>query len=131
MVMMKVYSIPKSETRFPFDTKNPIGFTIASAIEYFMCVNLTFFVMCIMVVAIGPSLALISITKDMKCCLKSLDNCARTKENHIKIIRQFNEFIQFHSNAKQLSSNWEFSFTSFRFHFHTHYFIVWLVHFRG
>lgn len=88
---------------FPFDTKNPIGFTAASIIEYLMCLNLVFFVMCIMIVATGPSLILICITEDMKCSLHSLDRCARMKENPFKLIRIFNEFIQFHSNTKQLS----------------------------
>lgn len=98
-----------SATRFPFDTSHPVGFVTASIIEYLMCLNLVFFVMCIMINATGPSLTLISITADLKRCLRALDKYAKLKENQCKMIRKFNEFIQFQSNAKRLSEHTRFS----------------------
>lgn len=83
--------------------KHPIGYSIAVILEYLIAVNVEFFAMCIMIIATGPCLILISITDDMECSLKNLDKSARTKECPRKIIQQFNEFIQFHAKTKQLS----------------------------
>lgn len=90
-------------TRFPFDTKTPIRYTIAAIIEYFLSANIQLCVMSVMIIAVGPSLILISITEDMKCSLHTLNKCAKASGSQSNIIRQFNEFIQFYCKAKQLS----------------------------
>lgn len=63
----------------------------------------------IMAVAIGPSLVLISITEDMTCSLDALDKSAKINHHQradpVEFLQQFNEFIRFHSHAKQLSGS--------------------------
>lgn len=89
--------------RFPFDVKNPIGYTMAVILEYLLAFNVDLFAMCIMVIAIGSSVTLISVTQDLNVSLKNLDKSAMMKDSPLEIVQQFNEFIRFHSNAKQLS----------------------------
>lgn len=74
--------------------------------------NIGIVIMGIMIVAIEPSLVLISITEDMECSLDALNKSARPNQNQeantIEFIQQFNKFIKFHSNAKQLSASLNF-----------------------
>lgn len=109
---MKLNELKKNQsqfnTRFPFDTKNLVGYLIAVIVEYLSAVNIEFFVMCVMIITNGPCLILISITKDMICSLRSLDKTAsmkkKTEANQPgNIILQFNDFIQFHAEAKRSS----------------------------
>ena len=59
--------------------------------------------MCYLIIAVGPCLVLISITEDIVCSLDALDEKSRMNQDKHEITQQFNEFIQFHSSAKQLS----------------------------
>lgn len=97
--------------RFPFEVQNPIGYSIAVCLEYLFTLNLELLTMSIMVIAIGPCLILISMTKDLKYNLHILDISARLKEDPVKIVRDFSEFIQLHSDAKQLSQQKKLDFT--------------------
>lgn len=76
---------------------------MAVIIQYLYTLNVELLTMAIMIIAIGPSLVLISMTKDLKHSLHTLDNSTMTKEHHLEIIHQFNDFVQFHANAKELS----------------------------
>lgn len=99
----------KLDFRFPFNTNNPIGFLIACGIQYVFIFNLAVATMGIMVIAITPNLILTSIAEDMKSNLDTLNRSAKSKQNADEFIQQFIKFIQFHSNAKQLSAS-QFSF---------------------
>lgn len=78
---------------------------VAVAIEYLIVLNVIFFNMCIMIIAVGPCLLLTSMTQDIEYHMDALNKCARIKKNRYELIQQFNKLIQFHSNAKQLSKS--------------------------
>lgn len=101
----------KFALRFPFDTNNLTGYLIAVIAEYFFTLNLELFIMCIMIIAIGSCLILISLTKDMKCGLNALNESAVETESESQI-QLFNELIEFHSNAKQLSESYSLKLNS-------------------
>lgn len=57
-----------------------------------------------MTIAYGASSTLISITEDMKINMDALNTSELVTQNADEFIQQFNKFIQFHTNAKQLSA---------------------------
>lgn len=62
-----------------------------------------------MTVAVGPNFILISIAKDLTSNLKTLDKSVRAKNpNASEIQKEINNFIELHSNAKQLSETHNF-----------------------
>lgn len=83
--------------------RNPIGFSVAVILELLIVVNVQFLATCVVIVAIGTSLTIISITEDMKRSLHALNKCAKKKKIHFKMTQKINEFIELHANAKQLS----------------------------
>lgn len=89
--------------RFPFDVKNPFGYSIAVALQFIFSFNLDFAVACISIIVIALSLFSISSVDDMICGLNILNTSVISKESHFKITQQFNQFVQFHSKGKQLS----------------------------
>lgn len=89
--------------RMPFDYENPLGFPIAWSIQciavyYSLAVfvtNLSHFT--------GSCLILVSLATDMESVISTL-NVGKESEIHPKEFRnRFFEFIQFYSNAKELS----------------------------
>lgn len=101
--------------RFPFNTKNPIGYFIASICEYVAIITQAFVVMCIICFAVGITLLLISLAEDIKSALNALEGGSNKKEKGKRksrskiIMKQLLQLIEFHSNAKELS---KFFYTS-------------------
>lgn len=91
--------------RFPFDVKNPLGYTIAVALEYIFIVNLMLPVLCLVSFALETCLVLISLTKDVKCDVNRLNE--NVKDNQLEILKQFSQLIEIHSDANELSPNYE------------------------
>lgn len=91
--------------RFPFDTTKPIGYFISTVFEYIIIVNELFAMMCMSIFIIGACLMIISFADDIKCDLQSLNRTAKVNDdyNRLEIILRFSQFIQFHTNAKELS----------------------------
>lgn len=90
--------------RFPFDTKNPIGYFIAGICEYVAMITQAFVSMCIFCFAVGTTLLLISSAEDIKCALINLERSSKAKKNRSKIImKQLLQLIELRSNAKQLN----------------------------
>lgn len=58
---------------------------------------------CVLIIVIAPCTILISSTDDIKYGLSILNTSARANESQFKIAQQFNQFVRFHSTAKQLS----------------------------
>lgn len=77
--------------------------------------NMQLSVLCVLVIVIAPCLALISITTDMKYELGVLNTSARTNESPFKVTQQFNQFVLFHSKAKQLSKRIPLNNFNFRY----------------
>lgn len=46
---------------------------------------------------------LTGLTKDLKNELNSIDESVKNGENRVRIVKQYCNFIQFHSESKQLS----------------------------
>lgn len=78
---------------------------MAAAFEFMVTFNLSLTVMAVLIIVIAPCLVLISTTNDIKCGLDMLNTSASKKGSHFKKIQQFNQIVQFHSDAKQLSEN--------------------------
>lgn len=76
---------------------------MAVCIEFIFTFNIEFFIMCVMIIAIGPCLLLISMAADLRYSLSDLNRNARMNKNDYEITEQFKRFIKFNSNAKQLS----------------------------
>lgn len=87
--------------RFPFEVKNPCGYTIAVTLEYIFTINVLFIVLCLLSFAFGTCLTLISLAKDIKYEMHSLNENASAKDGQLKIVKQFSELIDIHSDAKQ------------------------------
>lgn len=98
-----MFFIFKSIKRFPFDTKTPIGFSVAIFMDYILYVGIMITVECLMIFGIGTCSMLFPLTNDMKCDLKSCGVKSKCKKNRSKIVKQFAQFIRFHSKLIQLS----------------------------
>lgn len=75
---------------------------MAVSVEFIFTINIELFIMCVMIIAIGPCLLLISMAADLRYSLDTLNKNARTNKSGYEITQQFNQFIKFHSNTKQL-----------------------------
>lgn len=91
-----------SALRFPFDVENPVGYTMAVCVEFVFTVNIELFTTCVMLVAIGPCLILMSMASDLRYSLYTLNRSARAHAKPSEVTQQFNHLIDFHSKAKQL-----------------------------
>lgn len=99
--------------RFPFDSKNPVGYSIATFIEYIICGYEFFTAACTLAVVIGSYWVAISATREIRRILHSINHKTRANKNlsnEIKVL--FAEFIDAHASVKQLSE-----FTKYRFDF--------------
>lgn len=76
---------------------------MAIALEYIFIFNAAFTGIAFVVFAIGACLMSISLTEDLKCDLESLNKYTISKNDRIGIFTHFCQFVQFHSDAKQLS----------------------------
>lgn len=72
-------------------------------IQYMMVWSCSITGMCSIYFIGGTCLMLISMTKDLKRELQSINKMAITKKNRSKIFKEVNKFIKLHSNVKQFS----------------------------
>lgn len=91
---------------FPFNWKNPFGYLVACALQYILIRYLFIFVVFCVYFEIGFYFLLVSIADDIKRCIKSLNQNAKSKRKRLKLSKEFGDFIQFHSHTKQLSKIW-------------------------
>lgn len=89
--------------RFPFDTKNPTGFPVGIAIQYIQAICPMVAVKCFTICGFGTCALLFPLTKDIKNALEAINANAKRKKTRSKIVKQFAQFIQFHSKSIQLS----------------------------
>lgn len=73
------------------------------ALQYVFIFNAAFTSICFVACAIGTSLMLMALTEDLKYEMHTLDKSIKTKEKRCEIFKRFCQFVQFHSDAKQLS----------------------------
>lgn len=89
--------------RFPFDFKNPIGYTIDMTLQYMLALCIEFFIACMTSFTIGSHLMLTSLTKDIRSNLCSLKGNFKSKTNRINIPKQLTDSVQLHLSIKQSS----------------------------
>lgn len=90
--------------RFPFDTKHPLGFTVALIVEFINLQCLAVFVLGDMLMGIESCVMLISIANDIAVELRSINENASSECNHLFVLNQLIKFIKLHTKAKQLSN---------------------------
>lgn len=80
--------------RFPFDTKKPIGYLGAVALQYTQLLYEFFLLANLITLAIAAFLYAMSISNDMKHVLHSISVSSQTKKKRLKTIEQYNEFVE-------------------------------------
>lgn len=88
--------------RFPFEWSNLLGYLIAFAIEYLESILVHLSTLCFMSFIAGSFMMLISMTKDLKGDVTSINELPNPKENRLELLKKISAFIQYHSDAKQL-----------------------------
>lgn len=53
----------------------------------------------------GVELIINAVSKDIKCNLKSINAIVKPKRNRLELAKHLMDFIQIHSNSKQLSTH--------------------------
>lgn len=89
--------------RFPFDTKTPVGFSVAAVIQYLLLINLMIIPKCFYMLGIATLPMLISIIDDIKRDLNAIQQSLRDKKKRRNVFKPLTQFIQCHSDARQLS----------------------------
>lgn len=98
------FPFPFDTFRFPFDVKNLVGYLIACVLEYTMVSYVFYFIACIISLAIGSFVMLLGLINDLNDNLKTINENVKTNGTHFQTVCQLYEFVQFHSEAKQLST---------------------------
>lgn len=88
--------------RFPFNYKNPLGYIFAFLVTYAIIFYMIFFGVARISFMLKTFWNFVSLAKDLKTDLVSIES---STENRPTTMKQFNKFIQFHTNVKQLSFN--------------------------
>lgn len=99
--------------RFPFDTRNLIGYSIAGLMEYIVPFNIDLNIMCMINFAIGVGSMLISLADDIKRSMNTLNASVRAKGCKLEILYRFSRLVQFHSSVIQLSVFEQHSYDSY------------------
>lgn len=89
--------------RFPFDSKQPMGYTIAITLQILLGMCLCTITAVCIAVGFGTFLLTISMTKDIKDDLILINKIAKIKKNRTPALKQLTELIRYHSKAKQLA----------------------------
>lgn len=80
-----------------------VGFLVAAILTYAFGRMILAILAHITSIVIGMSLYLISLTKDIKGTLNTINICAKTSPQRLKIKKHIIKYLQFHANAKELS----------------------------
>lgn len=89
--------------RLPFDFKTPMKYLVAIVIQSATVYNTAVMSICPVTFSIGTSFMFISLTKDIRRDLCSINESLKMQFNRSIITRQFVDFIRFHSDLIQLS----------------------------
>lgn len=89
--------------RLPFDCNCPFGYLIAIILQWIAVTFVQFTVMILTAVGITLYPFGIALTEDNESILHMIDRDAKVKATRLQIYQKFTEFIDLHSNTKQLS----------------------------
>lgn len=99
--------------RFPFDWKNPFGYSIATITEFWGIAYALKLTAILHSIGLGMFLISIAEIKDIKNQLRQINKWAKAEENPIRILTKLTELIQYHSDVKELSiekNNYDLTF---------------------
>lgn len=91
--------------RFPFDWKNPRGFLMAAIITYAIAQIAITYAAYLIAYGVGMNLYIVAFTEDIKRHLRAMNEGIKAGANRTDINRQIAEYIQIHSDSKQLMAN--------------------------
>lgn len=105
LCLLKCPNFFVTNRRFPFDTKNPIGYSLAMLDESLMGLYALSALISLATIAIDCFLYVTTMAKDMIRMLNDVKRNTKVKNDRPRILGQICEFIEFHSSVKQLSNN--------------------------
>lgn len=91
--------------RFPFDWKNPLGYSIAIAVQYITAAYGLLFLASLVIFGMVTFFFANALIKDINGLLQTINKNAKVKKNRDRILKQLLEFIQYHSDVKQLCNH--------------------------
>lgn len=91
----------------PFEWDNPIGYIFAVILQCILLTYVFFTMMILISIGVASYLYELSLTKDIKIILRTIDEMSKVRKNRPNLYIQFNEFVEVHSAAKQLSCKLE------------------------
>lgn len=89
--------------RMPYETRAPLGFTVAILMQYVFIVDIMTIVECFVLIGVSTLPIIFSMTNDIVTELNNIDMCLRYKKLRLKMTKLFVKLIQFHSDTIQLS----------------------------
>lgn len=89
--------------RFPFDWKNPLGYLVAVYLQHAMIKYMFILISLLTSLGSGAFMFCLTALDDITDCLKSVNGYAKTKGKQSKAIERIAQYIQLHSDIKQLS----------------------------
>lgn len=89
--------------RFPFDTKNPVGYLIAAILQIIAMSYQACYLACLLALAVGAVLFASTLMADVTCDINAINDDLRSKKLKSYVSQKFSVLIQFHSDGKQLS----------------------------
>lgn len=89
--------------RFPFTWNNPIGYLLATTMQYVMVTFVLYFVACSSTLAIAVYLFTMNATSDIIDNLHSINEEGKFDQKQSNLPKKIFEFIEYHSILKQLS----------------------------
>lgn len=94
-----------SQNRFPFDSKNPIGFLFAIILEYIVYGYYFFVISCNVAVGVGAFWLAISASVEIQRILYLINDKSQVKQHHYsnELKTLCSECIHFHGIVEQLS----------------------------
>ena len=91
--------------RYPFDWKNPIGYSIAIALTLYLMLKIVDHVRFLLSFSIAATVFIITIVKDLICKLNEVNENLKAKQNRCQIIEKIIEPIRFMFRLKKYESN--------------------------
>lgn len=98
------FCLPYFNYRFPFDWRTPIGFVFAIILESFTILYANLLISCSLSSGVGVYMWGLTMTKDIKINLNSINEIVHSKNKRSKLSKRFNDTVHYHSVVKQLST---------------------------
>lgn len=103
--------------RLPYDWKNPLGYSVAVAIQAVTAIYGLLFLVSLASVGTTTFFFTKALIRDINGLLRNINKNTKIEKQHGCILKQFSEFIQYHSDVKQLCKSQIYLFTS-KFNLH-------------